>query len=235
MIPLFPVLLVEDDLELAANIQDYLEHRGWRVDFAPNGALGLHLALSEKYSAIILDLRLPVLGGLELCRKLRDQAGSSLPVLMLTAAETLNDRLTGFEVGADDYLVKPFALAELFVRLQAIIRRSQTCESRPSSMIRYADVELDQDLRVVRRAGQILSLTKMGYELLRILMLRAPAVVTREEIEHQLWQGEPPGSDALRTHVAVLRAELDRAPWSPLLCTHRGTGYQLITACHHDM
>jgi DNA-binding response OmpR family regulator len=233
-IPLHPVLLVEDDLELAATIQDYLEHRGWEVDFASNGALGLHFALSKQYAVIILDLRLPALSGLELCRKLRDQAGSALPVLMLTAAETLNDRLTGFEAGADDYLVKPFALAELYARLQALVRRSHSSESRPSSMIRYADVEMDRALRTVRRAGRTLSLTKMGYDLLEILVLRAPAVVARKEIEHHLWQGEPPGSDALRTHVAALRAELDRSPSVPLLRTHRGIGYQLMVAEQYE-
>jgi DNA-binding response OmpR family regulator len=116
--PAQPVLLVEDDLDLAGNIQDYLEHHGWLVDHAPNGALGLHRLLAERHSVAILDLRLPGLGGLELCQRMRAQTGTALPVLMLTAADTLKDRLTGFEAGADDYMVKPFALPELLARLQ---------------------------------------------------------------------------------------------------------------------
>lgn len=223
-----PVLLVEDDLDLAGNIQDYLEHRGWQVDYAPNGALGLHQILSRAYSAVILDLRLPGLSGIELCRRVRTEVGATLPVLMLTAADTLNDRLTGFEAGADDYLVKPFALPELLARLRALIRRAQAFGAGASAILRFADVELDRDLRTVRRAGQLLTVTKMGYDLLEILMQRAPAVVPRADIEHHLWHGEPPGSDALRTHLAALRAVLDRSPWPPLVHTHRGIGYQLI-------
>jgi DNA-binding response OmpR family regulator len=226
--PSAPVLLVEDDLDLAGNIQDYLEHRGWQVDYAPNGALGLHQILSSEYSAVILDLRLPGLDGVELCRRLRTEIGSALPVLMLTAADTLNDRLGGFEAGADDYLVKPFALPELLARLQALIRRVQAYGAGASKILRFADVELDRDLRTVRRAGQLLTVTKMGYDFLEILMQRAPAVVPRADIEHHLWHGEPPGSDALRTHLAALRAVLDRPPWPALLHTHRGIGYQLI-------
>ena len=233
--PSAPVLLVEDDLDLAGNIQDYLEHRGWQVDYAPNGALGLHQILSREYSAVILDLRLPGLGGIELCRRLRAELGSTLPVLMLTAADTLNDRLTGFEAGADDYLVKPFALPELLARLQALIRRAQACSASASTILRFADVELDRDLRTVRRAGQLLTVTKMGYDLLEILMQRAPAVVPRADIEHHLWHGEPPGSDALRTHLAALRAVVDRPPWPPLLHTHRGIGYQLILGKADDV
>jgi len=232
--PLSPILLVEDDLDLAGNIQDYLEHRGWSVDYSPNGALALHQILSKEYSAVILDLRLPGLGGIELCRRLRSEVGSSLPLLMLSAADRLDDRLAGFEAGADDYLVKPFALPELFARLQALIRRSQAFCPSVSRILRYADLELDRDLRTVRRAGQLLTITKMGYELLEILILRAPTVVPRMDIEQHLWQGEPPGSDALRTHLAALRAVVDRPPWPALLHTHRGIGYQLMLGKEED-
>ena len=122
-VPPLPVLLVEDDPDLAANIQDFLELRGWRVDYAPNGALAMHRLISGKHSVGIFDLRMPGIDGLELCERVRTQLAPGLPVLMLTAADTLHDRLRGFEAGADDYLVKPFALAELLARLQALVRR----------------------------------------------------------------------------------------------------------------
>jgi DNA-binding response OmpR family regulator len=228
--PAQPVLLVEDDLDIAGNIQDYLEHRGWPVDYAPDGALALHRVLSGRHAAVILDLRLPGLGGLELCRRLRAETGSRLPVLMLTAADRLNDRLAGFEAGADDYLLKPFALPELFARLQALVRRAQPHLSTAAAVLRFADIELDPALRTVRRAGELLPLTNMSFALLEILIKRAPSVVPRDEIEHHLWGDEPPGSDALRTHLAALRAAVDRPPWPPLLHTHRGIGYQLIAS-----
>jgi DNA-binding response OmpR family regulator len=228
-VPAEPVLLVEDDLDLAGNLQDYLELHGWLVDYAPNGALALHRLLTGRHAAVILDLRLPGLGGLELCRRLRGEGGTAgLPVLVLTAADTLTDRLAGFEAGADDYLVKPFALPELLARLQALVRRSQPHLASPSTVLRFADVELDPALRTVRRAGRMLTLTNMGFALLEILLKRAPAVVPRADIEHHLWGDQPPGSDALRTHLAALRAEVDRPPWPPLLQTHRGIGYQLL-------
>lgn len=228
-VPAEPVLLVEDDLDLAGNLQDYLELHGWRVDYAPNGALALHRLLTGRHAAVILDLRLPGLGGLELCRRLRGEGGiSGLPVLMLTAADTLGDRLAGFEAGADDYLVKPFALPELLARLQALVRRAQPHLAAASTVLRFADVELDPALRIVRRAGRMLTLTNMGFALLEILLKRAPAVVPRADIEHHLWGDQPPGSDALRTHLAALRAEVDQPPWRPLLHTHRGIGYQLL-------
>lgn len=231
--PAQPVLLVEDDLDLAGNIQDYLEHNGWQVDYAPDGALALHRLLTGRHAAAILDLRLPGLGGLELCRRLRAEVGSQLPVLMLTAADTLNDRLAGFGAGADDYLVKPFALPELLARLQALVRRAQPHLAAGSAVLRFADLELDPALRTVRRAGETLALTNMGFALLEILLRRAPAVVPRAEIEHHLWGDEPPGSDALRTHLAALRAAVDRPPWPPLLHTHRGIGYQLLASAGH--
>ena len=226
--PAQPILLVEDDLDLAGNIQDYLGHQGWLVDYAPDGALALHRVLAGRHAAAILDLRLPGLGGLELCRRLRAETGARLPVLMLTAADTLNDRLAGFEAGADDYLVKPFALPELLARLQALVRRAQPHLAAATVVLRFADLELDPALRTVRRSGELLPLTNMGLALLEILLKRAPAVVPRAEIEHHLWGEEPPGSDALRTHLAALRAAVDREPWPPLLHTHRGIGYQLL-------
>jgi DNA-binding response OmpR family regulator len=221
-----PVLLVEDNFDLAGNIQDYLEQRGWSVDYVPNGALALHRVSARAYAAVILDLRLPLIDGLEVCRRLRNGIAPRIPVLMLTAADLLEDRLTGFAAGADDYMVKPFALPELLARLRALVRRSSALS--PSSVLRVHDLELNPSTREVHRGQRRLVLTRMGYSILEYLLVRSPAVVLRQELERHLWADAPPGSDALRTHIASLRAEVDRTERTALLHTHRGVGYQIV-------
>jgi DNA-binding response OmpR family regulator len=227
--PPLPVLLVEDDPDLAANIQDFLEQQGWRVDYAPNGALAMHHLISGSFSAGIFDLRLPGLGGLELCERVRTGIAPALPVLMLTAADTLEDRLRGFRAGADDYLVKPFALAELLARLQALIRRATGSVSTPDGTLSVADLRLCGSTRGVSRGGQSLTLTNMGFAILGKLMRHSPAIVPRSDLEFHLWGDEPPGSDSLRTHIATLRAAIDPPGLPPLLITHRGVGFQLLS------
>ena len=166
-----------------------------------------------------------VIDGLEVCRRLRNSIAPRIPVLMLTAADLLDDRLTGFAAGADDYMVKPFALPELLARLRALVRRSSALS--PSSVFRLHDLELNPSTREVRRGERRLVLTRMGYSILEYLLARSPAVVLRQELERHLWADDPPGSDALRTHIATLRAEVDRAERVSLLHTHRGVGYAL--------
>lgn len=223
-----PILLVEDDLDMADNIGDYLDRRGWRVHHAANGALALHLIMENQFAAIVLDRGLPGIDGLELCRRLRAGAQRQLPVLMLTAADTLNDRLAGFSSGVDDYVVKPFALPELHARLTALVRRSEgVAGGQGGELLRCADLEMNPTTRVVSRAGQTLTLTNMGFAILEILLRRSPGVVRREEIEEALWGEMPPSSDALRSHVFALRTAVDGPFPDPLLKTHRGVGYQI--------
>jgi DNA-binding response OmpR family regulator len=231
-VPPLPVLLVEDDPDLAANIQDFLEQNGWRVDHAPNGALAIHQLISGRYSAGIFDLRLPGIGGLELCERVRTGIAPALPVLMLTAAGTLEDRLRGFRAGADDYLVKPFALAELLARLQALIRRAAAIVHSPGGNLCIGDLQLCISTREVSRGGQRLTLTNMGFAILEKLMRHSPAIVLRSDLEFHLWGDEPPGSDSLRTHIATLRAAIDPPGLPPLLLTHRGVGFQLLSTRH---
>jgi DNA-binding response OmpR family regulator len=223
-----PLLLVEDDRDLAANIEEYLARRGWEVDYAPNGARALDRILENQYAAVILDHWLPGISGMELCQKIRAGAAPQLPVLMLTAADSLEDRLAGFEAGVDDYLVKPFAPPELVARLRALIRRSVGRPDLSSARLVFEDVEMDTEMREVRRAGRALQLTRMAFAILEILLRRAPALVTRQEIERTLWGEEMPGSDALRSHIFALRAALETAHQPPILHTHRGIGYQLL-------
>jgi DNA-binding response OmpR family regulator len=214
------ILLIEDQRDIAANIWDFLELRGFVMDHAADGATGLRMALDGSYDVIVLDLGLPKLDGLELCRELRE-AGRLTPVLMLTARDTLEDKLAGFARGADDYLVKPFAMKELEARLRALHRRGL----QHGDGVRVADLTLDPgDLRV-ERAGQRLALTRAGFVLLDTLMRRSPHVVRHAELAHALW-GEGGGDIAtLHTHMSVLRAAVDRPFARPLLHTVHGFGY----------
>lgn len=219
------VLVVEDNADLAANIADYLEAKGYLVDVAMDGVTGLHLAVSQPHDVIVLDLMLPGIDGLSLCRRLRRDAQSSVPVLMLTARATLDDKAAGFGEGADDYLVKPFELRELDLRLRALTRRAHTAASL--RRLQVADLVFDLDTFEVQRAGQALSLQALPLRILELLMRRAPGVVRRREIEQVVWGDSPPDSDALRVHMHTLRSAIDPPGRPPLLHTLRGVGYQL--------
>jgi DNA-binding response OmpR family regulator len=223
-----PLLLVEDDRDLAANIEEYLARRGWVVDYAINGARALDMLMRAPYGVVILDHWLPGLTGMEICQRLRAGIAPNLPVLMLTAADTLEDRLAGFAAGVDDYLVKPFALPELLARLQALVRRAERRTHQAADRLMFEDLEMDIAMRIVRRGGRLLQLTRMGFAILEVLLRRAPAIVSREEMERALWGEDLPGSDALRSHIFALRAVLDLPGLPPLLQTHRGVGYQLL-------
>lgn len=218
------LLLIEDNPDLAANICEYLEARGHVMDTAGDGITGLHLAVVHHYDAIILDIALPGLDGLSLCQKLRHEARKPVPVLMLTARDTLKDKVGGFEAGADDYLVKPFELLELELRLKALTRRGTT---GVANRLQVADLSLDLDTLEVRRGDVAITLTPLAHKLLVLLLRTSPRVVPRREIEMALWGDEPPDSDALRTHVHALRAAIDRPHTRKLLHTVHGVGYRI--------
>ena len=215
------LLLIEDNRDLAANVCEHLGARGHSIDAAADGVTGLHLAVVNAYDAIILDLGLPGVDGLTLCRKLRDEARRQTPVLMLTARDTLQDKLGGFAAGADDYLVKPFALQELEARLEALARRGQG----GGALLRVADLTVNVDAREVRRGGAVLSLPPAALKLLILLMRASPRVLSRRDIERALWGELPPESDALRTHIHALRAAIDKPFAVKLLHTVHGMGY----------
>lgn len=217
------VLIVEDHDDLARNIGDFLEHNGHSIDFASDGVVGLHLAVTEEYDAIVLDLMLPGIDGLAVCRRVREDAGSQVPILMLTARDTLDDKLRGFDAGADDYLVKPFALKELGARLAAIVKRGV----RRRNVLVVADLELDTGTLTARRRGVSLKLNRMGIRLLQELMRASPNVVTKADLEYRIWGEDAPDGHALRTHIYYLRRILDRPFDQPLLKTVHGLGYRL--------
>lgn len=219
------VLLIEDNADLSANVWDYFESKGHGMDAAGDGVTGLHLAIVNDYDAIVLDLSLPAMDGLEVCRRLREDAGKSTPVLMLTARDTLQDKLEGFRSGADDYLVKPFALEELEARLRALTRRAKP--NHAARTLSVADLTFDLQSLRVRRAGRPITLTPTGLKILEALMRTPERVVARRELERKLWGDSPPDSDALRAHVHALRAAIDKPFDMPLLHTVHGIGYQL--------
>lgn len=225
------VLIIEDNRDLAGNLVDYLEAHGHVVDVAQDGLTGLHRAVGGGFDVIVLDLGLPGMDGLEVCRQLRS-AGSAVPVLVLTARGELEQRVHGLEIGADDYLVKPVSLKELEARLRAQVRRARG-ELQPRILC-VADLEVDERTRRVKRAGQEIMLTPRDYELLRALMRASPAVMTRAELERQLWGDAPPESDSLRSHVHTLRRAIDRPFGVTLLHTVYGVGYRLARETGDD-
>jgi DNA-binding response OmpR family regulator len=224
------VLIVEDDSAIAANLYDYLEDSGYEVDMATSGNTGLQMALAESWDAILLDLALPGMDGLTLCRRLREEAGRDTPVLMLTARDALDDKLEGFVHGADDYLVKPFSLKEVGARLGALIKRYR---GRVATMeLRFADVRLDLSTMTVERAGRPVKLPPKCLQLLRILMQSPHRTFSRAELESEVWGEELPDSDTLRTHIYTLRRALSEPGETDLVETIHGVGYRLVASGH---
>ncbi len=219
------ILVIEDNHDIAANLFDFFEAKGHAVDLAGDGLTGLHLATVNSYDAIVLDIMLPGLDGFTLCRKLRQEARLATPVLMLTARDSLDDKIAGLESGADDYVVKPFALREVETRLRALARRAQG-ELGPV-VLKAADLAFDTGTYRVTRNGRAIELPPISLKLLETLMRQSPRAVPRRELEHAIWGDTPPDSDALRAHMHILRAALDGAGEAPLIHTLRGIGYRL--------
>jgi DNA-binding response OmpR family regulator len=218
------ILLIEDNRDLALNLFDYLEAKGHDMDLAGDGISGLHLAASNPYDVLILDLTLPGIDGLTLCRRLRE-AGKQTPVLILTARDSLDDKIAGLEAGADDYVVKPFALREVEARLLALVRRAQVREG--PSVLQVGELSFNPGTLKVIRGGRTIELPPIPLKILEILMRKSPLVLPREELEHGIWGDSPPDSDALRAHLYILRNTIDKQADRPLIRTLRGIGYQI--------
>lgn len=216
------VLLAEDNRDLAASVLDYLEMNGFECDYAERGDHALELAQDTHYDALILDIMMPGKDGLSLCEALRS-GGHSEPIIMLTARDTLKDKLAGFEAGADDYLVKPFDLPELVARLNAISKRKHSAGTR----LKVDDLEIDQDSHQVFRGGQTIELSPACWKLLVALVQASPKVLSRRELESVLWKDSPPDSEALKSHIYTLRKLVDKPFERPLIHTLRGVGVAL--------
>lgn len=219
------ILIVEDNRDILANLVDYLEMKGYTVDCAQDGMSGLHLAATEHFDLAILDIMLPGIDGFTLCERLRE-GQHHLPVIMLTARDTLDDRLRGFSSGADDYLVKPFELSELGARIDAVLRRTRGTQRQ----LFVDDLSYDLDTLEVKRAGQTLKLNPICLTLLETLMRKSPSVVRRDVLEEAIWGDDIPDSDALRSHIHVLRQTIDKPFDKPLLQTVHGIGFKLTAS-----
>lgn len=220
------VLLVEDHQELAATVGAFLESNDYVVDYASDGNMALALVAETTFDAIVLDIMLPGIDGIEVCRRLRKEERLTTPIIMLTARDQLDDKLSGFDVGADDYLVKPFDMPELVARIEALIRRERGLAAR----YEVGPIVLDVDTLTVTRNDQPLKLSRTGFDILKILMREAPKVVTRETIERELWGEDVPDSDALRSHLYNLRQVVDKPFNTQLIETLPGRGYRLLDA-----
>ncbi len=219
------VLIIEDNPDIAANLGDYLEDHGHTVDFAGDGVTGLHLAVVNDFDAIVLDLALPGMDGLEVCRKLRSEAGKDTPVLMLTARDRLEDKLAGFDTGADDYLVKPFELQEVQARLKVLASRGRRRSPRE---LKVGNLVYNLDTLNVRRGDKEIYLNPIGLKLLHCLMEASPNVVSRADLELEVWGEEMPDSDSLRVHIHSLRGAIDKPFGSNMIQTRHGIGYRLV-------
>ena len=220
------ILLIEDHADIAEMVGVYLENREYIVDYAADGITGLHLAVSNTYDAIILDLMLPGMDGLEVCQKIRDDAKSDVPIIMLTARDTLDDKISGLDKGADDYLIKPFAIQELEARLRSLIRR-YSGEIKKET-ITVGELSIDTATLKVMRADKELAITPIGLKILSVLMRASPAVVSRRELERQVWGDILPDSDTLRSHLYNLRKIVDKPFEKKILVTVQGNGFKII-------
>ena len=217
------ILVIEDEERIRNFLQRGLTFEGYRVDTAADGEAGLEIARDNPPDLVLLDLMLPGLDGLEVCRRLR--AVSDVPILMLTARESVEDRVTGLDAGADDYLVKPFAFDELMARVRALLRRAQPTKPQ---VYRFGDLELDTGTRQGRRAGRLFDLTAKEYELLELFMRHPRQVLTREIIFDRVWDYDFGGeSNIIEVYVRYLRQKTEADGLPRLIHTVRGIGYVL--------
>ena len=219
------IILVEDNHTIAKQVVRFFDGLGWTVDYAANGHQGIELAQAAMFDVMILDLNLPDIDGLEVCRRLKTSLDYNLPVLMLTARDAYEDKASGYGQGADDYVTKPFDLRELRLRCEALARRQ---DLHKSAELKLGELSLSVKTQEAQRDGVPLKLTGIGFQILQELVEAYPDPVTRSQLIHKLWGDNPPDSDALRSHVYSLRAALDKPFESAMLKTLPNLGYRLV-------
>jgi two-component system response regulator MprA len=219
------ILVVEDEARIASLISRTLRLEGYQVEVAPNGETALEKAISNPADLVVLDVMLPDIDGLEVCRQLR-MAGCDEPVLMLTAKDAISDRVAGLDAGADDYLVKPFAFDELLARVRALLRRAAPPDA--SAPLQFADLELDPTTRQARRGEREIELTAKEYDVLELFMHHPRQVLTRDIIYDRIWGYDFGGeSNIIEVYVRYLRSKLEAGGEPRLIYTLRGVGYVL--------
>lgn len=220
------ILLIEDSLDLALNVSEFLESKNHIIDYSADGISALNLALNHIYDVIILDIMLPGIDGYSLCQQLREDSDDETPVIMLTAKDTEHDKLKGFDVGADDYLIKPFSLPELEARLFALVRRNNRTFVGKKNLV-VSDLVYNPTNMSLKRGEEKLYLKPVPRKILIMLMLNAGRVVSRQEIEAEIWNDDPPDSEVLRSHIYAIRSEINKNNATDFLHTIRGVGYIL--------
>lgn len=218
------ILVVEDEEQIASFLRRGLTYEGYEVEVAPDGAVALSKARETRMDLVVLDLMLPGMDGLEVCRRLRT-TNSSLPILILTARDSVSDRVQGLDAGADDYMVKPFALAELLARVRALLRRAGPGEPE---LLQFGDLKLDTGTRQVYRSEKLIELTSKEFDLLELFLRHPRKVLTRETIYDRVWGYDFGGeSNIIEVYIRYLRQKLETDNHSRLLFTVRGVGYVL--------
>ena len=221
------ILVVEDESALATTLRDRLRKEGYGVTVAREGNAGLDLATRERFDLIVLDLMLPGQSGLNICQKLR-QAGSNTPILMLTARRQTTDKVIGLRMGADDYLTKPFQMAELLARIEALLRRAAQAQQPPAAKYHFGDLQMDVRSTEVSREGKPVAVSAKEFQLLRYFFEHPGATLSRDELLREVWgYGGNPTTRTVDVHVAWLRQKLEKDPKNPqLILTVVGMGYK---------
>lgn len=218
------ILLVEDNIDIASQLVDFLSDKGAVIDYASTGKEALALVQTHSFDLIILDLMLPDADGLQLCEQLKTKANKHLPVLMLTARDSLDDKLKGFAMGADDYLTKPFSLEEVYMRCIALSRRAMLHRDKT---VTVGDLTLDLGQRKVEREGKSIALSSTDFAILKELMLAYPNAVSKRDLTQKVWGDDMPETDALRSHIYVIRNVLDKPFSHAMIKTVHGIGFKL--------
>lgn len=225
------ILIIEDNHIICRQLEEFLTAHQWNIDFAHNATLGTQLALEHIYDVILLDLNLPDKDGLIVCTEIKRNAEITPPILMITARDSFEDKAVGFKSGADDYLTKPFDLRELVLRCEALARRQSLHKSKTLTL---GELTLDIKAKTAMNQGASLDLTSIGFRILELLVNCYPEPVSRAYISYQLWGDEPPESDALKSHIYILRKSLTQAFGKPMIKTVLNVGYKLEQPCNVD-
>lgn len=221
------ILIIEDEKNLARFVELELQHEGYETAACKNGREGLEMALNEDWDAILLDLMLPELNGLEVCRRIRQV--KTTPIIMMTARDSVIDRVSGLDHGADDYIVKPFAIEELLARLRAVLRRvklESAQNENQQTLVKFKDLTVEKENRIVRRGDEVIELTKREYELLLVLMENVNVVLARDVLLRKVWGYESQiETNVVDVYIRYLRNKIDRPGEDSYIQTVRGTGY----------
>jgi two-component system response regulator MprA len=221
------IVVIDDDEKITSMLRRALAFEGYSVTTATNGTEGLRAILGQNPDLVILDVMMPYVDGWEVCRRIRE-GGSAVPILMLTARDEVSDRVKGLDLGADDYLVKPFALEELLARVRVLLRRRTDRAEQPSNRLSYEDITMDFDTREVFRAGKRIELTTKEYELLHLFLQNPKRVLSRDLIMEKIWGYDYSGeSNVLEVYIALLRQKLEEHGGKRVIQTVRGAGYVL--------